>query len=295
MISLGKVLKNITVLGLLGLTMTSTNAFVLLGSSAPPRYPSGDIQIKLVGNQACSTITESTEELIEIAREAADDFWNTVHTSSINLMVTGKVSAGGKDIADFISAANNNIVIGCSTDSIIYSTSTIAVGGYSYTSGNLKGYVALNDHSGSPFPSLSRRDKVATLAHEIGHALGIGHSEKDFALMFYASGAVYNYLSQDDADAITYLYPHDSTFNGLGGNCGSISKLPEPYDGNKKNSQTKKTLIIRFFAFIIGFSIISSRRLIKRLYHNILKVRCNLVYKLLVSKWPSAQEVERKA
>ena len=145
MISLGKVLKNITVLCLLGLTMTSTNAFVLLGSSAPPRYPSGDIQIKLVGNQACSTITESTEELIEIAKEAADDFWNTVHTSSINLMVTGKVSAGGKDITDFISAANNNIVIGCSTDSIIYSTSTIAVGGYSYTSGNLKGYVALND------------------------------------------------------------------------------------------------------------------------------------------------------
>ena len=277
-------LKSIIALTLLGLPMALTNAFVLLGSSAPPRYPSGDIQIKIVGNQACSTITESTEELIEIAKEAADDFWNTVHTSSINLMVTGTVAAGGKDITDFLSSANNNIVIGCSTDSIISSSTTIAVGGYSYSSGNLRGYVALNDHSVSPFPSLSRRDKVATLAHEIGHALGIGHSEKDFALMFYASGAVYNYLSQDDADAITYLYPHNSTFHGLGGNCGSISKLPYSNSGDKKNSQTSKNLIIRFFYFLLGFCIIFSKRLIVRLHLNILKVLGSLAYKLLASK-----------
>ena len=206
--SLKKILKNSAAfLYFLTFFSSSLKAFVLLGSSTPPRYPSGHIQVKIIGNQPCSTITESTEELLELAKEAVDDFWNTVHTSSINLMVTGTVSAGGKSISDLLYAADNNITIGCSTDGLINSTSTIAVGGYSYTSTNMRGYVALNDHSGSPFPFLSRRDKVATLAHEIGHALGIGHSEKDYALMFYASGAVYNYLSQDDADAITYLYP----------------------------------------------------------------------------------------
>ena len=109
MISLGTVFRSLVVLVLLGGTPPA-KAFVLLGSSAPPRYPSGDIQIKLVGNQTCSTITESTDELIEIAKEAVDDFWNTVHTSSINLMITGTVSTSGKDINDFLSAASNNIV-----------------------------------------------------------------------------------------------------------------------------------------------------------------------------------------
>jgi len=294
MINFGKAFKTMATLTFTLATMTSTNAFVLLGSSAPPRYPSGDIQIKLVGNQGCSTITESNEELIELTKEAVDDFWNTVHTSSINLMVTGTVSASGKDITDFVSAANNNIVIGCSTDSIISSSTTIAVGGYSFSSGNLKGYVALNDHSGSPFPSLSRRDKVATLAHEIGHALGIGHSEKDFALMFYASGAVYNYLSQDDADAITYLYPHDPVFNGLGGNCASISTVPGSYQKNKGSSETKKIFIARLFSFVFGFYIVFSVRKIGNYLKGPFRGCCNLVYKLLALKWPSVQEVEHK-
>ena len=87
-------------------------------------------------------------------------------------MVTGTVSAGGKSISDLLYAADNNITIGCSTDGLINSTSTIAVGGYSYTSTNMRGYVALNDHSGSPFPFIQKRQSRYT-GHEIGHALGI--------------------------------------------------------------------------------------------------------------------------
>ena len=295
MTSLGIIFRSLAVLVLLEGT-TPAKAFVLLGSSAPPRYPSADIQIKLVGNQACSTITESTDELIEITKEAVDDFWNTVHTSSINLMITGTVSTNGKDINDFLSAANNNIVIGCSTDSLISSSTTIAVGGYSYSNNNLRGYVALNDHSGSPFPTLSRRDKVATLAHEIGHALGIGHSEKDFALMFYASGAVYNYLSQDDADAITYLYPHDSSFYGLGGNCASISKPQGPPQSSKKeNSKGQNGLKYGLFSFILSFGFILLMSRLISCSKNFFREYCNLAYKLPASSWPSAQEVGRKA
>ena len=197
-------------------------SFVLLGTSEPPRYPSGDIIVKIVNDHTCANITASAEELLTLTQEAVDDFWNTVHTSALYLDVQGYVSSNGRDINDFISAANNNIVVGCSTDTDINNSSIIAVGGYKYESDILKGYVAINDNSGTPFNNLSRRDQVATLAHEIGHALGIGHSEKDFALMYYSTGAIYNYLSQDDADAITYLYPHDSVLGGLGGNCSSI-------------------------------------------------------------------------
>ncbi|MEE2743872.1 MAG: matrixin family metalloprotease [Bdellovibrionota bacterium] len=203
-------------------------SFVLLGTSSPPRYPSGHIIVKIVNDHTCANITATAEELSTLTREAVDDFWNSVHTSSLYLDVQGYTSSNGRDIQDFISAANNNIVVGCSTDTEINNSSIIAVGGYKYESDILKGYVAINDNSGTPFNNLSRRDQVATLAHEIGHALGIGHSEKDFALMYYSTGAVYNYLSQDDADAITYLYPYDGVLGGLGGNCSSIK------DKNKK-------------------------------------------------------------
>jgi predicted Zn-dependent protease len=206
--------------------------FVLLNTE-PPRYPSGHVQVQVVNNQACSNILETPEELIDLINEAVDEFWNTVHTSSISLESFGYVSAGGKDINDILAAANNTIVVGCSRDSYISASSTIAVGGYSYSSGIMRGYVALNDKNLTPFVTLTRRDKVATLAHEIGHALGIGHSEKDFALMYFSTGAVFNYLSQDDADAITYLYPHDPVMGGLGGSCGTIVKEEDMRGPNK--------------------------------------------------------------
>ncbi|MEE2743109.1 MAG: matrixin family metalloprotease [Bdellovibrionota bacterium] len=233
-------------------------SFVLLGTSAPPRYPSGHIAVKIVNDHTCANITLSAEELRALTQEAVDDFWNTVHTSSLYLDVQGYVSSNGRDINDFLGAANNNIVVGCSTDTQINNSSIIAVGGYSYNSNILKGYVAINDNSGTPFNNLSRRDQVATLAHEIGHALGIGHSEKEFALMYYSTGAVYNYLSQDDADAITYLYPHDGVLGGLGGNCSSIK------DQNKKGPLglfmglllvlLAKEFHIRFCRHLVGVS-----------------------------------------
>ena len=61
------------------------------------------------------------------------------------------------------------------------------------------------------------------LAHEIGHVLGLGHSEYVPALMYYDAGAkAHLTLGQDDMDGITYLYPRDE----LGGDgllgCGRM-------------------------------------------------------------------------
>ena len=68
--------------------------------------------------------------------------------------------------------------------------------------------------------------------------------------MFYASGAVYNYLSQDDADAITYLYPHDPILGGLGGNCGSVTINPRNGPERGKNTELEKALVFLNLFFI---------------------------------------------
>jgi hypothetical protein len=48
---------------------------------------------------------------------------------------------------------------------------------------------------------------VAVIAHEIGHALGLGHSEVSEALMYYQIVPKRSTLGQDDIDGITFLYP----------------------------------------------------------------------------------------
>ena len=82
-------------------------SFVLLGTSAPPRYPSGHIAVKIVNDHTCANITLSAEELRDLTQEAVDDFWNTVHTSSLYLDVQGYVSSNGRDINDFLGETND--------------------------------------------------------------------------------------------------------------------------------------------------------------------------------------------
>ncbi len=65
---------------------------------------------------------------------------------------------------------------------------------------------------------------TVVLAHEIGHALGLGHSSEQPALMYYdASSKKQLGLTQDDMHGITYLYPrHELLGNGLFG-CGTLA------------------------------------------------------------------------
>jgi len=62
------------------------------------------------------------------------------------------------------------------------------------------------------------------VAHEIGHVLGIGHTNDKTALMYYDATAKKNLsLSQDDRNAVSFLYPRDELKNlDLIGGCGAI-------------------------------------------------------------------------
>lgn len=63
------------------------------------------------------------------------------------------------------------------------------------------------------------------VAHEIGHVLGLGHTQDPTALMYYTAGSKQNLaLSLDDQNGIAYLYPRKEFSNKkLIAGCGSLN------------------------------------------------------------------------
>lgn len=68
---------------------------------------------------------------------------------------------------------------------------------------------ARHDFTVSEEPGAVRYDLVSVLTHEVGHFLGLDHSDDPDAVMFwqYSSGTLNRQLHQDDIDAICTVYP----------------------------------------------------------------------------------------
>jgi len=102
----------------------------------------------------------------------------------------------------------------------------------------------INDVASNQFQSKSRAEQTAILAHEIGHAIGLGHSPVIDSLMYYQSISTRFRLGWDDIDGITYLYPTEQPFSG----CGSV-------DLNQSPPNQMGPLIFGFLsAMLIGFA-----------------------------------------
>jgi hypothetical protein len=98
-----------------------------------------------------------------------------------------------------------------------------AAAGIACNGSGCKGGILLNDTASTNLDIADRETLIAVLAHEMGHALGLGHSSSKTALMYYAQGGKsQTNLTQDDIDGISYLYPTEKKLGGLGGACGSV-------------------------------------------------------------------------
>lgn len=197
------------------------NAFTLNTDPSIKGWEGGKVEI-WVNTANCP------EDVVRIVQDAIV-YWNNVPTSSVKLSYGGtKSAAGGAQNPPLVWCATSYASIGGSPDPD-YVPGAASVG----TAGGriAAGHIFLNATSGnaniSNFPYAMN---VITMAHEMGHLLGLGHSHTDTALMYYdGSYRDQRYLGQDDIDGISYRYPSNEMDDKKFAGCGSINmSLPPP-------------------------------------------------------------------
>ena len=214
-----------------------------------------------VSSSECQALGMTPGQLLDLAVEAVDKYWNRIPHCALNLVRGNVVDVPVDNInlehesdivkyqqfqAVFDNIGNNRILVGCNSGSFVEGGGrTLALG----TIGNNRGLVFVNSSADNIFQSISRNQQLAVLAHEIGHAFGLGHSADPVALMYYdISGKIQEKLNVDDFDGCAYLYSHD-----FPGSCSMVPYVGREDDSDGGGGATQQTLLVGFF---LGFLLV---------------------------------------
>lgn len=223
------------------------------------RFNDSNISV-YIASHTCDEINLTPTELVNLTKKAVSLFWNTVNTSSLHLDVKGLLDVNDAFKSEGVCTELGNdgsctfnqnmlpdggIIISCnnSAEGNGFTSSILAVSVPNNTNGNeiLGSVVLLNDTADTKFNELNEEEQMAVLAHEIGHAFGLGHSTVNDSLMYFATVKKRISLGQDDRDAISYLYPPNSNI----ANCATVSTN----NSNQSITQFFMGAIAMFFIF----------------------------------------------
>lgn len=221
---------------LLTLILTTPAWAFTLNNSGGAKFGSNEVTLNVEGSEECANIGLSNQELLDAAFEAMDEFWNRAPTSNLKI-IKGEVvqitadfhnlsmctNTTGSCIARTSLKVPSGIMLSCNDNATDFSSTRIL--GLTYpnnTSGRtiVGSLVMINDKAGTQFASKTYHEKKTIIAHEVGHALGLGHSPVEDSLMFYLHNPNRQYLGQDDIDGISFLYPAEQPKIS---SCGTIS------------------------------------------------------------------------
>lgn len=195
----------------------------------------------------------SQSEMLDIIDRALAA-WNGVHISGLEVARTTSTTT----VASFIAGtATDTPVILCDPSFSAQGVDPNVIPGAAFrtsvnSAGNLiYGGVLLNAQVGTA-AELSQLDSgtvALILAHEMGHALGLGHSSAPEALMYYSvSGKTRPLLTEDDMLGLAQLYPKNEFKSGQMG-CAAIHSS-NPF--RREQSIPSLTLVLAFILGVFG-------------------------------------------
>ncbi len=232
------------------------------------------VNVYVTSTTTCANAGLTIYELQDLISPAINDFWNTVPTSSLQLKNAGILDVGSdtsyndNELCSFTDSACTGavipavkeIIIACNDNTTNFDSNNILA---VTIPNNFKGryingsVVLINNRNGSAFKKLTTKEKISVLAHEIGHAIGLGHSAESAALMYYKTIGTRNFLGQDDIDGVSALYP--VTFDGCGLFKGSIGDMKGPLPPKGKGPSEE------YFWTLVALGFIASASLSKLL------------------------------
>ena len=245
----------------IGFFFYQAQAFNLI-SSLEFKFPINEVTYNVAGDGSCANAGFTSSELLDLTENAMELHWNSVPTSAL-VLVRGKVlpidaSADPTPGQTALRAGKNTIVIGCNNTVANFIAlnpgDPVAAGiAQSVISGkNLQSGVLINAHFTSPVSGLSRFQLLALIAHEMGHAVGLDHSEYSTALMYFNIAGegrkIQERLSIDDYDGVTYLYPYDNLF----ASCGTITAT-----SSKDKHIWSSSLLLGIIMVLLSFGLFS--------------------------------------
>jgi hypothetical protein len=216
-------------------------------------FKKNKVHVYVDAGTVCPTNLITINDIEGLISPSVDNFWNKVPSSNLNLIAAGYsehintindgrlcsptddacieegIAAGKLDPLKGLIPAVKDIIIACNNNPLNFGGNNIlAVTVPNKFSGKkiVGALILINDSSGS-FGKLSRADQIGVIAHEIGHAIGLGHTPKTSALMYYRIVNMRRGLGQDDVDGVSYLYPikgdlYGISKDGLIGSCATI-------------------------------------------------------------------------
>jgi len=253
---------------------TLAHAFTL-NNSIGARFKDDSVSVRVgVNPTPCSNV--DLDEVAALLNEALDDFWNTVPTSRLQLKSDGSENTGDDnyrtgylcliggscagtpvpETRDIIVTCNNNTTNFPGGSSLLALTLPNVIKGK-----DIEGAVVLINDTNDSFDSLSRDKKIGVIAHEIGHAIGLGHSDETAALMFYRVVPVRDNLGRDDIKGVTYLYGSQMDLFGAGCFLGSVS-MKNGHDHNHDHDKTPpptggaENFLLTFLAGVIAMALL---------------------------------------
>jgi hypothetical protein len=202
-------------------------------------FKSHNVSVSIDELTTCFNAGTTADELRNMIEPAIDKFWNRVPTSNLRLkdggfspattnINTGRLCAPTDSTCITAAGATviapvSDIIIACNNNSDNFGNSVLAVTIPNNFSGKkITGAIILINESSTIFSTLSQADKIGVIAHEIGHAIGLGHTDDTAALMYYKIVDLRKALGSDDIRGVSYLYPMQVDGFGLLGGCATV-------------------------------------------------------------------------